>query len=183
MTTEEFVKISKSIHGDKYDYSKVIYKNSVAKVKIGCPNHGWFLQAPQNHRKGTGCPRCKVGIAWSKIAIKWLEEYAHTHRMKNIEHGSNVGEYILPGTRIRVDGYHARSNTVFEFHGDLFHGNPKVYSPRSKPNPYNNKTAQRMYKETKARERLIRKLGYNLITMWESDYKGGEKPKHYKPLT
>ena len=35
-TTNQFVKEAKQIHGDKYDYSLVDYKNSKTKVKIIC---------------------------------------------------------------------------------------------------------------------------------------------------
>ena len=57
-TTEEFIKQSKGVHGNKYDYSKVEYKNSQEKVCIICPTHGEFWQDPHNHLKGAGCPRC-----------------------------------------------------------------------------------------------------------------------------
>ena len=39
LTTEEFIKRAKEVHGDKYDYSKVEYINSKTKVCIICPKH------------------------------------------------------------------------------------------------------------------------------------------------
>ena len=39
---EDFVNEAKEIHGDKYDYSKVNYKNTHDKVCILCPKHGEF---------------------------------------------------------------------------------------------------------------------------------------------
>lgn len=63
ITTEEFVKKAKAVHGDKYDYSLVDYKNNQAKVKIICPLHGIFEQYPENHiRKKSGCPECSRKI-------------------------------------------------------------------------------------------------------------------------
>ena len=58
ITTEDFIKKAKAVHGDKYDYSLVEYKNSRIKVKIICPIHGIFEQAPGNHLLGAGCPDC-----------------------------------------------------------------------------------------------------------------------------
>lgn len=58
LTTEEFIKKSKTVHGDKYDYSKVNYVNATTKVCIICPEHGEFWQLPNNHMKGVGCPSC-----------------------------------------------------------------------------------------------------------------------------
>jgi len=58
LTTEEFIRRAKKIHGDKYDYSKVNYVNSSTKVCIICLEHGEFWQLPFVHLKGSGCPRC-----------------------------------------------------------------------------------------------------------------------------
>lgn len=59
VTTESFIKEAKKIHGDKYDYSKTIYVKAKEKVIITCPKHGDFLQTPNSHLRGNGCPGCK----------------------------------------------------------------------------------------------------------------------------
>lgn len=54
-----FINRSKSIHGNKYDYSDVIYKNNATKVQINCSIHGPFLQRPNDHTdQKSGCPEC-----------------------------------------------------------------------------------------------------------------------------
>lgn len=58
MGTENFISKAKEIHGDKYDYSKVEYVNNRSKVCIICPKHGEFLQMPDKHLQGEGCPKC-----------------------------------------------------------------------------------------------------------------------------
>ena len=72
-TKEEFIKHAKEIHGDKYDYSKVEYKNNRTKVCIICPIHGEFWQAPQNHLHGASCPYCNCGNK-SKMEANIREE-------------------------------------------------------------------------------------------------------------
>lgn len=57
-TTSEFINLAKSIHGDKYDYSKVEYVNNTTCVCIICPKHGEFWQPPKNHLNGYGCQKC-----------------------------------------------------------------------------------------------------------------------------
>ena len=58
-TVENFIEKARSIHGDKYDYSKVNYVNSTTKVCIICPEHGEFLKTPLNHiQSKQGCPIC-----------------------------------------------------------------------------------------------------------------------------
>lgn len=60
LTTEEFIKRAKEVHGDKYDYSKVEYTNNRTKVCIICSEHGEFWQRPSEHnyKKKSGCPEC-----------------------------------------------------------------------------------------------------------------------------
>lgn len=59
-TKEEFIEDARKIHGDKYNYSKVDYKNSKTNVIITCPFHGDFLQIPNSHLKGKGCKKCSI---------------------------------------------------------------------------------------------------------------------------
>jgi hypothetical protein len=56
--TEIFLNQGRKLHGDKYDYSKVRYVNTLQKVIIICPIHGEFYQSPQSHMKGCGCRKC-----------------------------------------------------------------------------------------------------------------------------
>lgn len=47
-----------TVHGNKYDYSKVVYEASLSNVCIHCPDHGDFHQTPANHLQGKGCYQC-----------------------------------------------------------------------------------------------------------------------------
>ena len=58
-TTEDFINESVAIHGEKYDYSKVVYKGAYIPVCIICPIHGEFWQTPHSHLSGCGCQICK----------------------------------------------------------------------------------------------------------------------------
>lgn len=74
MTTEEFIYKAKAIHGDKYDYSKVEYKDANTKVCIICPKHGEFWQRAFNHAHGIGCPKCGQEHVQSSITINTREK-------------------------------------------------------------------------------------------------------------
>jgi hypothetical protein len=58
LTTTTFIEKARAKHGDRYDYSKVVYVRSSAKVTIICPKHGEFLQEANSHLKGCGCRDC-----------------------------------------------------------------------------------------------------------------------------
>ncbi|MFW6281854.1 MAG: hypothetical protein ACOC1O_03555 [bacterium] len=56
---DEFIKRSKEIHEDKYDYSLVEYINYETSVKIICKEHGVFEQKPSKHiGRKHGCRKC-----------------------------------------------------------------------------------------------------------------------------
>lgn len=59
LTTEQFILKALTVHGNKYDYSKVEYKNNKTKVCIICPIHGEFWQLPSFHLNGCNCSKCK----------------------------------------------------------------------------------------------------------------------------
>jgi hypothetical protein len=56
--TTEFINKAKVVHGNKYDYSKSIYKNTRTKIKIICKNHGEFEQLSSKHLNNQGCAKC-----------------------------------------------------------------------------------------------------------------------------
>ena len=50
LTTEEFIKKAKSIHGDKFDYVNSTYINAKTKIEIKCKKHSnIFFQNSNNH--------------------------------------------------------------------------------------------------------------------------------------
>lgn len=169
-TQEEFLKAAREVHGDLYSYTKVKYSTQRGKITAGCEFHGDFEISAGTHLRGSGCPKCR-STRYSAVAIRWIDQYARTHRMKNVQHAHNGGEFRVPGTRLRVDGYHPATNTVFEFYGDRFHGNPAVFHKSATPHPFSKRTAGQLYRETIRRENHLLSLGYNLITIWENEYR------------
>ncbi len=60
MKIEDFIKKANQVHNNKYTYDKVDYVKSIEKVIMTCPNHGDFMQSPNNHLRGAGCPKCAI---------------------------------------------------------------------------------------------------------------------------
>lgn len=89
----------------------------------------------------------------------------------NIRHHSNGGEVSF-GRMYRADGVCYENNTVYEFHGDIFHGNPEMFKPDDTPNYFHpNLTAKEMHDRTLAKEEFLRDLGWNYVHIWESEYR------------
>jgi len=166
-TTEEFVIKAREVHGDTYDYSKINYVNSKTPVIIICPLHGEFSQLPDVHvKQKSGCYKCKIYGA-SKISFDWLE---YQELSCIIQHKKNGGEYIIPFTKYRVDGFCHETNTIYEFNGDYWHGNPKIYNS-SLVNPSSKKTFGELYENTIKKKQYCIELKYNYIEIWESEWR------------
>ena len=103
----------------------------------------------------------------SNQCIQWLESIMKNNNI-HIQHAMNGGEYKIPGTRYKADGYCAETNTIYEFHGDYWHGNPLIYESHY-INQANYKSMGELYQKTIEKEEKIKELGYNLVVMWESD--------------
>jgi hypothetical protein len=165
--TEKFKEKANIKHDFKYDYSLVNYINNRTDVEIICPIHGPFPQTPSNHLKGQGCPTCTHHI--SKPEVAWLnslnlpddKEHRHVYiKIKERKRG------------FRVDGFDPATNTVYEFYGDFWHGNPN--NSKFKPEDYNPRahcTFGELYAKTLAKEQILKSAGYNVVSIWESDFK------------
>ncbi|MGI0042038.1 MAG: hypothetical protein ACRD94_08780, partial [Nitrosopumilaceae archaeon] len=106
---------------------------------------------------------------FSHIAIRWLNSIMKEQSIF-IQHALNGGEYQIPNSNLHVDGYCQETNTIYEFYGDLFHGNPKIYNENYMTFMY--VTTGELFQKTIERENKIKGLGYNLVVMWENEFLG-----------
>ena len=97
LTTEEFIEKAKSVHGNKYDYSKVNYVNALTKVCIVCPTHGEFWQTPNNHLLGQGCAKCNGNV--TKTTEKFIEDAKFVHGNK---YDYSKVEYVNNHTKVCI---------------------------------------------------------------------------------
>ena len=170
--TEEFIENAKRIHGDKYDYSLTEYINCKTKVKIICKNHGEFEQNPQHHiLRGQGCSKCNNIIQTSKPAQQWIDYLSISK--PDIQHFySENGEFSIPNSKYKADGYDENTNTIYEFHGDFWHGNPKIFN-KDEINKITKTTFGELYEKTLSKEEYCKSQGYNYISLWENDWNKG----------
>lgn len=172
-TKQNFYNKCKQRHGNKYDYTQtdfIGYNIGSKKIQIVCKQHGLFIQNSDDHITGHGCPKC-AEPATSYKALTWLD-YIAAKMCINIQHAANGGEFQIPNTLYKVDGYSTDTTppTCFEFDGDAYHGNPNRYDKNDTPNPFSKLTTDELYQKTLLKHNKIRELGYNLITIWEYDW-------------
>ena len=127
------------------------------------------MQSPNDHLNGCGCQKCGLGN-YSRVCINWLNNIMINDRIF-IQHAENLGEkkIIIDGKIYKCDGYCEETNTIYEFYGDIWHGNPNKYN-KYDFNILSKKTFGELYQETINRENILKENGYNLITIWESEF-------------
>lgn len=111
---------------------------------------------------------------YSKIAIEWLNSLKISGLL-HAEHGGEVriGKYY-------VDGFDPTTKDIYEFHGDVFHGNPKKFKDQDFPNPFDKrKSAKELWDKTKYRMQALKDKGHNVFYIWESDYKQGKQYERF----
>lgn len=101
-TTLEFISKAKLIHKNKYNYSEVTYINYKTKVKIICPNHGSYLQTPNNHLMGMGCSECKKETLIKKFSKSKCEFINEANYVHNNSYDYNFIEYKNNKTKIKI---------------------------------------------------------------------------------
>ena len=92
VTTESFIAEAKEIYGDRYDYSKVVYKNKEHRVTIVCPVHGDFQIYAREHLDGKGCPKCEKG---EKFLAKLKEKFGDKFGLNEFVYESSTSPVTL----------------------------------------------------------------------------------------
>lgn len=106
---EDFLAKAKEVHGDTYDYSEVVYEKSWIKVKIRCKKHGFFMQTPVSHLRGSGCKFCNESRGERAINLILLRSDIPFKR-----------EFTFPESirKFRYDFYLPTLRILIEFHGE-----------------------------------------------------------------
>lgn len=92
VTTESFIAEAKEIYGDRYDYSKVDYKNREKQVIVTCPIHGDFKVYAREHLDGKGCPKCEKG---EKFLAKLHEKFGDKFGLEQFVYESSTTPVTL----------------------------------------------------------------------------------------
>jgi len=148
-TTEDFIRDAKVIHGDIYDYSKVIYNGNKEPVTLICKEHGEFTVKPNAHLVSrSGCPICSAStgeVMVRDVLDKYNLSYKTEHMVKKTKR------------RFRYDFYLPDFNIFIEYNGkqhyepNEFFGGIEEFKIRRKNDI--------------SKKRLVWRLGGNIITI------------------
>ena len=124
-TLTEFVTEANNVHNDKYSYENAEYCGTEHPIKINCPIHGEFIQRPQDHLRGHGCPKCanQMSVAEDEIC-SYLSNIVGS---KNIVRRNNN----ILDNKMEIDIFIPSLNVGIEYNGLRWHseefGKDKFY--------------------------------------------------------
>jgi very-short-patch-repair endonuclease len=124
LTTEEFIERAVKVHGNRYCYSKVIYKKSNERVIIICEEHDEFKQTPNGHLGGRGCVKCSTVInaeKQRKTKERFIQDAICMHGDK---YDYSKVEYVNSSTNVTIickenghDDFEQTPNSHLSGHG------------------------------------------------------------------
>jgi len=159
---QDFIDLSIKKYGDSFIYDKLVYNGIYDKITLGCKIHGYFTTNASYHlHKNSGCKKCSRTFYTTEN--EWLDLLSIPKENRQIK----VDKYI-------VDGIDYKNNIIYEFNGDYWHGNLNKYNE----NDYNQvckKTFGELYNNTINKKENLEKLGYKVISIWESEFKNKNK--------
>ncbi len=116
LNTQTFIQRAKEVHGDRYDYTKVVYERSTKKIVIVCHVHGPFFQRPQNHvNQKQHCPQCanqRKG-KHERFSMEWMIERPERAYAPALLYVADVGEHLEVGVTTKSIKQRKTNNTVW----------------------------------------------------------------------
>lgn len=92
LTRDEFIKKAKDVHGNKDDFSEVVYANNKKDICLICKKHGKYYIRPCNYLNGSRCPICG-------------------HENTKVKNTSNYEDLIKKFRDVHGDKFHYYENT------------------------------------------------------------------------
>src|SRR5574344_1313075 len=112
--------------------------------------------------------------SYSKISLSLFNELKHLSE----QFGENEISISLTRDEKEICGLWTikpdfiMGNKIIEFHGDVFHGNPNIFSKDDTCNPFDSKlTASMIWEKDGKRTRILENRGYRVLIIWEDDFK------------
>ena len=140
--------------GTKYNDSTKLFVMTIY------PEHTWVSSKfVKNYSQGQ--------IEWLNYMILTIPDIIHAINNDN-------GEYSIPNTKYYADGFSESKNMILEYHGDYWHGNPKLFN-QEELNSVTKTTYGELYQKTVKKQKFCQESGYKYISIWESDWMRGKK--------
>jgi very-short-patch-repair endonuclease len=116
---------------------------------------------------------------YSKISQKLFFSIISNYKKKELDYvffWTKNSEYFLRSDKsiYLYDYVDLKRKKIIEYNGDQYHANPSIYKSDDTPHPYNKGkgfTSKDIWAKDENKRLLAIENGFDLITIWESEYK------------
>ena len=152
------------------------YSSNQTSAPIPLPYGNYFGLTGYKNRK------YNLRIGQSKSEVVWLNSLEPVFGCKIDREKAVLGLPTVGNRReiLVLDGYIPKGNIAFEFLGNFWHSNPKMYNSKDYCAMLKCTHGQN-YAKTVRRFQTLHSLGYKVWYVWEADWKKGSRGKFWKP--
>jgi len=116
---------------------------------------------------------------YSEISQKLFRDIVNFYDIKEVSkvffYTKNSEFFLKSGKSILLYDFTDTSRMkIIEYNGDQYHANPNIYDADSYPHPYHKSigyTAKDIWSKDKNKIELANKNGYEVLTIWDSEYR------------
>jgi len=121
---------------------------------------------------------------WSKISQKlFWEIYSEINSQYKKIYFAELNHEFSCGIRSKnFDFVIKDTKKVIEFNGDKWHANPKIYEEEDIPFDFIGISAKEIWENDKSKNDLAKQNGYDILIIWESDYRNNSNKELEKCL-
>lgn len=101
-TQKIFIEKAIRVHGSKYNYEKVVYKDSRTKIDIICPKHGLFSQSPTVHLGNHGCKQCGIETIRNNKTKSVTEFIKQAKTVHGDKYDYSISDYVRSNIKITI---------------------------------------------------------------------------------
>lgn len=160
--------VEKELREMGYTLLSNTYKNGVTPISFVCEKGHVSTAKFHSLRKDRKCPLCnRTGISIMEKA--WLDDICSP--IPGLVYQRKI---VINKKRYFVDGFDPATNTVYEFLGSYWHGDPRnIRFLSTDVHPETHKTFGQLYNETTRKLESLASAGYRVVYVWEYDYTKG----------
>lgn len=131
-----------------------------------------------------GSIKSNLKCGYSKVSNKFFDDILSHYKEEDKQYvyfNGHNGEYTVKdastGKTYRLDFYDSKNNFIIEFQGDIYHGNPAIFTPDSYPHPFHKNqagwTAADIWKKDAIKKDISKNAlpGVKYLQLWESKYR------------
>jgi hypothetical protein len=145
------------------------YKNAFQKLEYICPAGHHRKIIWNSFQTGRRCAVCAKSSQISRPSIGWLDFLGIT----DMSGETRERKIVCGKSKYRVDGFDPITNTVYEFFGDFYHGNPARFAPEDF-NKKLKKSFGQLFADTFKKLESLAAAGYRVVYVWEKDFRAGK---------